>query len=329
MGDIILTTPVVESLKKEFSPAKVDVMVAPAGRDLFKGYDGVRDIIIYNKKSSLFSKLALFGRLFKKRYSLVVDLRNTVLPVILGAPYITNPFRHGPKPRIHKKDAHLGRLEEIGIGVSGANFNIPVREEDESRVERLLGEIKGGTYVVVSPGAKSHVKRWHLKRFARLCDIIKQDLGYEVVLVGDEFDRVVVSRLLFYMTAKPVNLSEKTNIRELAYLIKMSALLITNDSAPLHVGSAVDAKILAFFGPTDDKKYGPLSRNSTRVLRENLPCAPCEAAQCVNPKNKYECLKNISVDRALGAVRELLKENTNTDAREIRNSRFEIRTDRI
>ena len=166
---------------------------------------------------------------------------------------------------------------------------------------------------MASPGAKSHVKRWPLKNFAALCDRIKKELGLEVVLVGDEYDRVVIERILFYMKTKAVNFIEKTNINQLASLIGKAKLLITNDSAPLHVASAVGARVLAFFGPTGDKKYGPVTKAKSKVLRKNIKCAPCEAPQCINFDNKYECLKTITVDEAFQTVKELIKAQMSTD----------------
>jgi len=311
IGDIILTTPVVQSLVEEFKDAKIDIMVSPNGRELFSSNENIKDVIIYDKKSSPFSKFKLFLNLRGKKYDLVVDLRNTILPLILGAKFITNPFRHDQKTRLHKKRIHLGRLEEIGIDTAKNYFYIPIKGDDKEYIDKVLFEFRGKPFIVVSPGAKSHVKRWPLKNFANLCDMLKRSLGYEIVLIGDANDRIVIERVLFYMKTKPLNLIEKTNIGQLAYLVKKAALLITNDSAPLHVGSAVDAKILAFFGPTDEKKYGPLTKSQSRVLRNNMKCSPCEVPQCINRDNKYECLKTISVDQAFKVARELLgHENT-------------------
>ncbi len=305
LGDIILTTPVIETLLKEFPSALLDVMVGEAGRRIFERREEISTVIIYDKKSSALAKFRLFLELRRKKYNLVVDLRHTVLPFVLGAKYNSFPSGRQKEANLHKKDVHLLRLKDLGIKPSG-HFYIPIPEEDRKYVDDLLGELETGRFVVVSPGAKSHVKRWPLKHFAALCDLIKKNLGYEVVLIGDKYDRVVIERILFYAKTKPVNLIEKTNINQLAYLVKKSSLLITNDSAPLHVGSAVGAKILAFFGPTDEKKYGPVSQNTSKVLRRNIPCAPCQMPQCINLNNKYECLKAISSEEAFKAVRELL-----------------------
>jgi heptosyltransferase-2 len=306
VGDIVLTTPVVEALLTEFPAARLEVMVGPAGREIFEKHQKVSGVIIYDKKSSPLDKFTLFLALRKKGYDLVVDLRNTILPPILGAKFITSPFRHVKKGIMHKKDLHLSRLTDMGINVSGAEFHIPVKERDKESAERMLGPLKVGSYVVVSPGAKSHVKRWPLKNFARLSDMIKEKLGLEAVLIGDRHDRIVAERMLFYMRTSPLNLIERTNISELAHIIKKGRLLITNDSAPLHIGSAVNSRILAFFGPTDHREYGPLAGAGTMVLRRDMKCSPCGVPQCINNGNKYECLRTISVEEAFRAVKELL-----------------------
>ncbi len=305
-GDVILTTPVTEALIAEFPSAELDIMVGPGGKEIFEAHKKVREVIVYDKRSPFFSKLTLFLKLRRKNYDLVVDLRNTIFPFILGARFATNPFRYRRRGRMHKKDAYLLRLKEIGIDAPRARAYVPTGDNDRKRAENLLNGLTGKPFVVVSPGAKSHVKRWPLKNFAKLCDRIKKELACGVVLIGDEYDRVVVERMLFYMKTEPLNLIEKTNISQLACLIEKSALLITNDSAPLHLGSAVDARILAFFGPTDENKYGPFTKAASRVLRKNIKCSPCEAPQCVNEGNKYECLKSISVEEAFEAVKKLL-----------------------
>jgi heptosyltransferase-2 len=305
-GDIILTTPVVEVLIREFPGSRLDVMVGPGGIEIFRHYKGVSSVITYDKKVSFFEKFKLFLSLRSARYDLVVDLRHTILPLVLGAGYNTNPFKRPPKETTHKKDVHLSRLKGIGIDTSNSSFHIPITGADKTYIDHILAGFKGKPFIVVSPGAKSHVKRWPLKHFAKLSDMLKENLGYEVVLVGDESDRIVIERILFYMKTKPLNLLEKTNIRELAYLIKKSALLITNDSAPVHVAGACRAPTLAFFGPTDEKKYGPLTKAKSKVLRKDIKCSPCEVAQCVNKENRYECLKTISTEEALNAAKELL-----------------------
>lgn len=306
VGDIVLTTPVAEAIIKEFPGAALDVMVGPNGKEIFESHEKIAETVIYDKKSPFSEKFALFRKLRKKKYDLIVDLRNTIFPVILDAKFITNPFRPGAKNGMHKSKVHLSRLKEIGIDTSGGKFHIPVSAGDRERGQELLSGLGNKPFVVIAPGGKNHVKKWNLKNFARLADMIKENLGLKVVLIGDANDRIVIERVLFYMKTTPLNLIEKTNIPELAFIIKKSKLLVTNDSAPLHIGSAVNARILAFFGPTDPAQYGPATREKSKVLRKNIDCSPCNVPQCINAENKYECLKTISVEEAFQAAKGLL-----------------------
>ena len=306
IGDIVLTTPTLEALIGEFPDGNIDVLTGPSGEEIFKKHKKVREVILYKKKASPGEKFKLLLALRKKKYDLIVDLKNTMFPLLLGAKYITNIFRHVKKEVMHKKDSHLLRLEEIGLDTSKASFYIPLDEDDKKYIEGIINELHGREFVVIAPGAKSHVKRWPLKNFAKLCDMIKNELGHEVILVGSQDDRVVIERILFYTKTLAINLIEKTNIGQFAFLLLKSKLLVTNDSAPLHIASAMDVPTLTFFGPTDDKKYGPLTKAKSKVMKKDIKCSPCEVPQCINFKNKYECLKTISPEEAFTAVKELL-----------------------
>ena len=124
-----------------------------------------------------------------------------------------------------------------------------------------------------------------------------------VVFVGMDEDADVVAKITGNMRQSSHNLTSKTNIRQLASLIKRSRLLITNDSAPLHLGCAVGAKVLAIFGPTNPKKYGPIGEFDV-VIKEKLSCAPCEEAKCIR---NYECMKLISPDSVFDAAKMILE----------------------
>ena len=83
----------------------------------------------------------------------------------------------------------------------------------------------------------------------------------------------------------------------------LAEVLITNDSAPLHLGCAVGTKVLAFFGPTDPAKYGPTGEFDT-FINKKLFCSPCESAVC---KYNYECMKLISADEAFDAAKMMIE----------------------
>jgi len=168
----------------------------------------------------------------------------------------------------------------------------------------LLNEAgPGEKTVVVNPGAKSHLKRWTADGFAKLCDMLIADCAARVILVGIGEDAKVADEIVSKMSRKAVNFVNRTNIRQLASLLKHSDLLITNDSAPLHIGCAVGVKVLAVFGPTDPKKYGPTGEFDT-VVNRKLSCSPCEKAACAL---NYECMRLITPEEVFDSAKMMLE----------------------
>ena len=305
IGDIILTTPVISVLSKEFPGSRMDIMVGPRGREIFEKDPGVFKLIIYDKHGSIIQKRRLQLKLKKLKYDLVVDLRNTVLPFFLAPKYRTSPIQSFPRSIVHKKERHLYRLHSFGIGKDlNERSYIHIPKEDEDYVGNLIrANAISGPIVIVNPGAKSHLKRWTIEGFAEVCDSLVSECGARIVFVGMGEDKDIVLSVTKRMKNKYYNFVDRTNIRQLASLIKSSSLLITNDSAPLHLGCAVGAKVLAIFGPTDPKKYGPTGEFD-EVINKKLFCSPCEEAAC---KYGHECMKLVSADEVLDAAKMMIE----------------------
>jgi len=304
IGDIILTTPLITALDKEFPNARLDVMTGPQGRDIFIHHPRIFKVIIYNKHIPLREKRRLIRKLKVIKYDLVVDLKNTLFPLLIGSKYRTSPIQTVPENVVHKKDFHLYKLKTLNIDVHDASFSIYVSKRDQDYIDALIEKIPDKKrLVLVSPTAKSLIKRWEKTSFAEVANRLMEELDMTVAMIGDHADRDIIDDIISEMKSKPYNFAGMTTIPQLAHLIKKSQLLITNDSAPMHLGSAVGTKVLAIFGPTDPNKYRPLGKEN-RVIRKNLFCSPCEIAQC---KFKHECMKQISTDEVYKTAKGMLK----------------------
>jgi heptosyltransferase-2 len=303
IGDIVLTTPVLSVLKREFPAARIDVLCGPNGKEIFSGHPFVYDFIMYDKLSKPHFKKELIRKLRINRYDLVVDLKNSLLPLLIGARRRTPIIRPAAPGAVHKKDEHLRTLERIGLPVKDAQFAFYLDDDDRNLVSGILAdrEVKKD-FVVVSPGAKSHIKRWTKEAFASVCDALTGELGLDVVMVGAREDAGIISEIKALMKNKAFDLSGKLSLRQLGALIERSRLLITTDSAPMHIGHALGAKVLAIFGPTDPKKYGPKGQGDV-IIRKALACSPCETAQC---KKNHECMKIISAREVFEAAKKML-----------------------
>lgn len=304
VGDIILTTPVIKTLEKEFPKARIDVMVGPRGKDIFEKDPRIFKLILYDKHMPMTEKRRLQLKLKKLRYDMVVDIRNTVFGLLIGPKFRTATIQHFPASLSHSIERHLHKLRSLGIENAEKKSYIYIPEEDEDHVLRLLKECGvDKPYVVLNPGAKSHLKRWTQEGFAEVADRIMDECGTPVVLVGLKEDEDVIGSITKKMKNKPCNLVNRLNIRQLASLLKHSKLLITNDSAPLHLGCAVGVKVLALFGPTDPNKYGPTGEFDI-YINKKLSCAPCESAVC---SYNYECMKLITPEAVFDTAKMMME----------------------
>jgi len=304
IGDIVLTTPVISVLSEHFPGTRLDIMVGPNGEELFRRHPAAFKVIVYNKRVSLKEKRRLIRKLRKVKYDLIVDMRNSLFPFLLGARYRTSPIQSIPKGVKHKKQQHLCKLKSLGLDVKDAPFYLHVPKEDVAFAEKITERLdKNRPIIAVSPGAKSEIKRWTKKGYTELIKRLIDELNAQVITVGDKVDKILVKDIVSAVKNGVTDLSGNTTLCQLAALLKNSDLLITNDSAPMHIGAAVGTNVLAIFGPTDPRLYGPTGK-SDRVIKKKLHCSPCEAAQC---EFEHECMRYITSDEVFKVAKEMLE----------------------
>jgi len=304
LGDIVLTTPVFLGLCRNFPGAVIDVVTGGAAEEIFVSHPGVRRVDVHRRRLSIIQRLPVVWALRKKRYDLVIDLKNSLLPNLIGARYhrkltslILEPVKR--KIRWHKKEEHLARLAELGIEVPvSSDFYIPETEENKKYVSEVMGSC--GKAVILNPGSKSHLKRWPAEKFAELGDKLSSELGCGIFLIGNEADKEVIERVKRGMKAPFVDLCSRTSVSCLYSVMKRSALVVTGDSAPLHVASAAGVPAVAIFASTDEVRYGPLSAGS-KVVVSKVKCRPCNLANCASG---YEtgCITDIETEEVYRAA---------------------------
>ncbi|MFH1645824.1 MAG: glycosyltransferase family 9 protein [Candidatus Omnitrophota bacterium] len=292
IGDVVLTLPVYGALKKEFPQAKITVLVGTSAKDLFCCEPSVEEVIVNKKRASFAETLDMVLDLRKRKFDLIVDLKNTLYPLILGAKYHTSIFSLKREDSFPRREKHLARISSLGIRVDNISLPILYSDEDKDAVLQLLekeGVNLGQPIIAVAAGAKSHIKRWPSENFTKFCKMITDKGLAQVVLIGDTSDIPITDSIMKAGIKGFFNLTGATNLRELIFLISLCKVLITNDSAPLHIGSMLNIPVVAIFGPTDERKYGPTSERSV-VVKDDIKCRPCETALC---RYDLECMKNI------------------------------------
>jgi ADP-heptose:LPS heptosyltransferase len=308
LGDIVLTTPVFERLRDNFPEAVIDVITGPSGAYIFSASPAAGKITVRRRRQTARERISELRRIRQERYDLVVDLKRSLIPVFSGARYKAPCFLAG-RGRGHMKDVHLSVIRSFGLDAGdGPRFFFPVTPEDRNFVSGILGSVKtSGKIVVINPGAKSHIKRWGISGYAELVTALEGELGCGVFIVGAEEDKDTARSILTFSKSNAVDLSGKTSLGALYEMIKRSDLFITNDSGPLHMASAAGTPTVAIFGPSSEKKYGPLASSSV-VLAPDVDCRPCEKALC-SKGFKNGCISGVMPCRVFEAAKSLLEKS--------------------
>ncbi|MDD5128773.1 MAG: lipopolysaccharide heptosyltransferase II [Candidatus Omnitrophica bacterium] len=332
IGDCILSLPVLDALHNEYPDASISCLVPERPKEIFSNSPVVDKVIIFDKHARLADKIKLFFSLSRERFDIVVDLRNSFFGAFLPAKKRSSPLRFMPVNFKHMKDKHL-----LWSGFSGYPFrdrkqqSLVVAPEDVNYINGILKEHKlsgSAKLIVIAPGARSQVKRWDKHNFRQLCSRLIQD-GWDVVLAGDQADQPICSYICQENPEKIINLCAKTSISQLAALLKSARLLVTNDSAIMHLASYLNVPVCAIFGPTNENKYGPWSKDRM-VIKKDIFCRPCEKAAC--RFGSLACLSCLKVEDVFEQIDFLLKGKNGLNPQGFRPKYKRIlivRTDRI
>lgn len=332
IGDCILTLPVLDALHQEYPYSRITCLVPERPKEIFINNPAIEHVVIFDKHAKLTDKIKLFISLSKEKFDIVVDLRNSFFGAFLPAKKRSFPFRTIPSRIKHMKDRHLFRAGFSVYPRRGGNYqSLVITPGDIAYIDNIFsgGEIaKSNKLIVVAPGSRSQVKCWGKHNFSQLCSQLKK-AGQDVVLVGDKGDQAICSYVQQNSSGGIFNLCARTTIGQLAALLKKSKLLITNDSAVMHLASYLNVPVAAIFGPTNEVKYAPWSEKSI-VIKKDIFCRPCEKAQC--PSGTLACLGCVKLLDVFSQIKFMLAGNVQgiltSEAKQYRRILI-IRTDRI
>lgn len=180
-----------------------------------------------------------------------------------------------------------------------------IGEDDRKKVEHFLTAHElstSKTLIAIHSQAGWMSKQWNPLKMARLSERLIEIYGAKIIFTGGSDDYFPIENIVSLMNHSAINAAGKTSLKELAYLLSLSNLMITVDSGPMHIASAMGTPIVALFGPTAPWKTGPYGNNAI-IVRNQLSCSPCFKRKC----DSRACMEEISVDEVLEAVDKQLK----------------------
>lgn len=207
----------------------------------------------------------------------------------------------------HRVDQYLLPLKALGLPLPAPENKRLVMgyTNDDARAADayITGELEGAPFVLVAPLTGWPSRVWPAERYAAICDGIAQATGHRVVLTsgGNPKDRAVVEYVAELMQTRPHLAIGTFGLRALAALIERADLVLSGDTGPMHIASAVDTPYVALFGPSPIERFAPLVGRGLPMARP-VPCGPCHQFECKNKGDDHQlCLKLLTVEDVLDA----------------------------
>jgi heptosyltransferase I len=220
-------------------------------------------------------------------------------------------------PAIHAVDKNLFLARRLGLPVDPPQFALGLTPAEHAAAAARVASVVGGApaeraVVAVVVGARWESKLWPDERLAELVARLPEACGLPVVLLGGPEERARAAAVCAAVAPPPANLVGQTTLRELCAVLGQAALVISQDSGPMHIAAALGRPLVAIFGPTSPARTGPYSA-AARVVTRGLPCAPCFARRC--PLGHHACLRELPAADVLAAARAALAQPAPRDGR--------------
>ena len=312
LGDVILTTPLLSVLAGRFGP--VDVVTTPAAASLLQNHPAVGEVLPYDKKGSArgWRGLRRMGTMLRTRgYQRVYlphrSLRSAALALWSGARerigFSDSPAAISYSRRVPRLGSghEVDRLLALAGPIAGASppVTLGLTAADYQAAEAWLSAHGvGPRFAAIAPGSVWATKRWpYYGELAALLDC-------PTVIVGGNEDVALAQAIVERSEGRALSAAGALSLRQSAALIQRAHCLVTNDSAPLHLATAVGTPIVALFGPTvPEFGFGPRGPGDVVLGHAELACRPCSRhGPLTCPLGHHRCLREMSVETVARAV---------------------------
>jgi lipopolysaccharide heptosyltransferase II len=337
IGDLLMTHQAITQARQLWPDAEIDLAVGSWNGPLARLIPEVSRVDVIDvpwlaREGTGLSWPALLShaRGWRTRgYDLVInfepDIRSNVLAWLSGAlrrvgywtggggALLTDALAYDPSAHVAVNATRL--LTHVDARVAhlpGATPKLALDAASEAAAAQVLAHVPQTHRLVglhVSGGRES--KQWHLPRFADVGRHLAQEPNVTIVLTGGAGDRALVDAVASQLGTTPfVDTAGALDLTGSAALLARLTMLITGDTGPMHLAAAVGTPVIALFGPSDPRRYGPLATHQ-QVLRVQLPCSPCGQVRLPPERCRGhvpDCMDGITVDAVVDAARRWLRE---------------------
>lgn len=339
LGDVLLTTPLIRSLRQAYPNAELDVLVYANTTAMLEGNPYINQLITVPSKAKLADHWALFRQL-ARRYDLAITTQSGDRPFLYSLFAASQRIGVVPaKPNIgwwkrfflHRwlefddQDTHtvLQHLKILAlINVPPCFSLVPPQTNDTQALSQLLGD---SAYAVLHTHPQWTYKQWTVEGWIEIARYLHQ-LGVRLVLTGGSAQEEIdyIANIARQLPEDTLNLAGQVSLAELSYLLTNATLYIGPDTGITHLAAATGIPVIALYGPTNPVKWAPWpyrfeqnsnpfskigsqTVNNIHLLQGEKSCVPCHLEGCDgHQKSRSVCLDTLSPERVKATIRLIL-----------------------
>ncbi len=319
LGDILLSVPAMRAVKESYPGARLSVLVNRHGEEILEGLSFIDEVLVFDKTIGypVSRDLDLILNVMDNKYDLVIDmygnLRSALLAFLSGAKYrvgLSSRSRNlfynivvaGSPGIIYNPEVWLRVASAAGVSGAGGRPSILLGREEESYISAFMMEegLIAGKFVVLNPFASAVTREWPRANYVELAMLLVKSGLAAVIVWGPGQEKE--ARAIKAACGKDVIIAPQTGIKQLGWLLKKSAVVVTGTTFIQHLAVAVGANVVSIFGATDSRAWVDPAYEKQTVLQAKLDCMPCEKVKCQD----LRCMDQISVLKVDSALRKYI-----------------------
>ena len=288
IGDVCHALAAVQQIRRYWQQTKITWIVGKTEAQLLAGIEGV-ELIAYDKKSGWKGVLDLWKLLKNHQFDALLNmqtaLRASVISLGIKAKYkigfgkqraregqwlFTNRKIRDPQ-NPHVLDGFMAFVEYLGVPVTTPHWQLAISEQDYAAVRQYIDPKRKN--LIISPCSSKIEKDWLVERYAQIADLAHQQ-DVNVILCGSpaKRERETVAQIIALCNFQPVDLSGKTNLKQLTALIAMADLVISPDSGPAHLATTQNTPVIGLYAYHNPLRTGPYNNlaNVVSVYEQNV-----------------------------------------------------------
>ncbi|MEI7998903.1 MAG: glycosyltransferase family 9 protein, partial [Candidatus Omnitrophota bacterium] len=305
LGDVVLATTIVESLRLKFPQARISFLVFKKYQELLKNNPHIENLITFNYSENLFCNFYSFIRILMKlrrdRFDLLIDLhpkdwcfprtifwsflfgkcltsKVQVKVKALSFKTIRNTITLGHGAGIHTIDLYKKSLSGLGINDIDVTPRVYISKKDVEFSYNYLVERnfnKDCLLIGLVPGASYLTKQWPEAKFIDLCKRLSLEPRANLIIFGDLKDKALIHRIVKEVNSNNIAMAINFDLNHVAALIAQCKVVVSNDSGLMHLATAFRIPVVAIFGPTHPQLgFAPWGDNN-KVFYSKISCSPC------------------------------------------------------